>query len=226
MLPKESPFAKVKLERCSVIGNGGILANSYCGKKIDSSDFVFRCNTPPLKGYQKHAGTKSSLTSINPGGVIDVKYRRLKDIGYRTKFLRDMKAYGDLLIPAYGVNMPAYRTSMLALRLLRQNRSTTRGLIINPDHFRGLQDLWRRMGLKSRMTTGFYLASVALSVCNSIELYGFWPFAKGPKHRPVPYHYYDRLKISKGVHNFNWEFDVLYQLHMGGVLQMHAGPCT
>ncbi|XP_038075733.1 alpha-N-acetylneuraminide alpha-2,8-sialyltransferase-like isoform X2 [Patiria miniata] len=226
MLPEQSPFSTLKMKRCSVVGNGGILKHSYCGKAIDGSDFVFRCNAAPLKGYQQHTGRKSNMTSINPGGVIAAKYKRLPDIGHRNRFLTDMKAYGDLLIPVYGVNINAYTTSMLALRLLHQKGSTTRGLIINPDHFRGLQDMWSEMGLRSRMTTGFYLASVALSVCNSTDLYGFWPFAKGPNHRAVSYHYYDRLNISKGVHNFNWEFDVLYRLHMGGVLQMHAGPCT
>ena len=72
---------------------------------------------------------------------------------------------------------------------------------------------------------GFYLVSVAMAACDSVELYGFWPFDEGLQHKHVAYHYYDNMNRSKGVHNFDWEFDVLYKLHMAGALRMHIGPC-
>lgn len=45
---QENPFVNTTWDTCSVVGNGGILANSSCGEKIDSAQFVIRCETEKL----------------------------------------------------------------------------------------------------------------------------------------------------------------------------------
>ncbi|XP_063814567.1 alpha-2,8-sialyltransferase 8E isoform X2 [Pseudophryne corroboree] len=42
IFPKDMPYYRSQFKKCAVVGNGGILKNSKCGKEIDSADFVFR----------------------------------------------------------------------------------------------------------------------------------------------------------------------------------------
>ncbi|XP_074211269.1 alpha-2,8-sialyltransferase 8E isoform X5 [Camelus bactrianus] len=42
MFPKDMPYYRSQFKKCAVVGNGGILKNSRCGREINSADFVFR----------------------------------------------------------------------------------------------------------------------------------------------------------------------------------------
>ncbi|KAM9409248.1 alpha-2,8-sialyltransferase 8F-like isoform 3-T3 [Pholidichthys leucotaenia] len=75
---KEHPFLNKTWNTCAVVGNGGILAESYCGKMIDSAELVMRCNLPPVTGeYERHVGSKTDFVTANP--TIVKKKWMLKD---------------------------------------------------------------------------------------------------------------------------------------------------
>ncbi|XP_063777601.1 alpha-2,8-sialyltransferase 8F isoform X2 [Pseudophryne corroboree] len=101
MLPKSQPFVGIPFKQCAVVGNGGILTNSSCGAEIDQSDFVFRCNLPPILGnVSADVGKKTDLVTVNPS-IIALKYGKLNEM--KTAFLKNLTSYGYsfLLLPAF-----------------------------------------------------------------------------------------------------------------------------
>ncbi|XP_072172529.1 CMP-N-acetylneuraminate-poly-alpha-2,8-sialyltransferase-like [Diadema setosum] len=227
-LPPESPLENKKFKRCSLVGNSGILLGSQCGRDIDSSEYVFRCNAAPLLKYRDHAGMKSNITTMNPS-IIERKFASVKHPANVTSFMHMTSQYhGQVWLPCFGVE--AHHVS--CLRALDVYNQTEPELVVgHPDHYRLIWEFWksRKLG-KAALSTGFYLTQMALTVCEETHLYGFWPFPvyfdeEPGDMRQVPYHYFDDLKFSK-AHDMNHEFLVLLQMHKLGLLRLHVGKCS
>lgn len=224
---KVHPFENATFKSCSVVGNGGILANSSCGQQIDSAQFVIRCNLPPLEnGHEKDVGNKSDLVTANPSILLE-KYGGLLE--RRRPFVESLSTYGDsmILLPAfsYGHNTPV---SLRALYTIQDFNSPSRPVFLNPEYLQSLARFWRSQGLKTvRLSTGMIVTSLALELCANVDLYGFWPFNQHPHGRqPLTNHYYDDRQAKKTVHAMPAEFDHLLRLHGQGVLRIHLGECA
>uniref|UniRef100_A0A8C6UQT1 ST8 alpha-N-acetyl-neuraminide alpha-2,8-sialyltransferase 6 n=1 Tax=Neogobius melanostomus TaxID=47308 RepID=A0A8C6UQT1_9GOBI len=222
---KENPFSNKSLDTCAVVGNGGILVNSSCGQTIDSTQFVIRCNLPPLNdSYRNDVGGKTAIVTANPSIFVE-RYGAL--MGRRRPFVESLKVYGNamLLIPAfsYGHNTPL---SMRAFYSIEDFRSPVHPIFFNPEYLRKLSAFWRSQGLRAvRFSTGLIMTSIALELCNNVQLYGFWPFSTHPYGpEPLTNHYYDDKHVNK-IHAMPAEFELLLKLHNQGVLKLHLGQC-
>ncbi|XP_070779223.1 alpha-2,8-sialyltransferase 8E-like [Enoplosus armatus] len=223
---KEHPFPNKTWDTCAVVGNGGILADSGCGEMIDSAEFVIRCNLAPLEDeYEKHVGIKTDLVTANPSILLE-KYGSLNL--HRRPFVESLHKYGNslLLLPAfsYGFSTPV---CLRATYTLEDFESPIRPIFFNPDYLRSLDLFWRSQGLKgARLSTGIMMVSLALELCASVHLYGFWPFSNHPHGLYVlTNHYYDDRKAKASFHAMPAEFDLLLRLHNQGVLNLHLGDC-
>ncbi|XP_056144507.1 alpha-2,8-sialyltransferase 8F-like [Lampris incognitus] len=223
---KRHPFLNKTWNTCAVVGNGGILTNSSCGKKIDSAQFVIRCNLPPLEnGYEREVGNKTDLVTANPS-ILFEKFGGLLE--RRRPFVEKLRSYGNslMLLPAfsYGLNTAV---SLRALYTIQDFQSPTQPVFLNPEYIRSLNRFWRSQGLRTvRLSTGIIMASLALELCTSVDLYGFWPFSQHPYgHHHLTNHYYDDRQSKKKVHAMPAEFEHLLRLHSQGVLRIHLGEC-
>ncbi|KAM9391577.1 alpha-2,8-sialyltransferase 8F-like [Pholidichthys leucotaenia] len=151
-LIKEHPFLNKTWDTCSVVGNGGILANSRCGEMIDSAELVIRCNLAPLSSrYEKHVGSKTYLVTMNPS-ILREKYNLLND--HRRPFVEKLHNYGSVLLL-----LPVSPTSMKVLYTLEDFEMPTRVVYYNPTYLHKLAIFWRSHGLKSqRVSTGLIMS--------------------------------------------------------------------
>ncbi|XP_028328694.1 alpha-2,8-sialyltransferase 8F-like isoform X2 [Gouania willdenowi] len=225
--PKEHIFSSKKLDTCSVVGNGGILINSTCGKQIDSAQFVFRCNLPPVdKRFKMHVGNKTDLVTANPS-IFYIKFAALNK-NKTPQFLETMQAYGSsyLWLPAFSLRYNT-KISIRAARVIKEFKSPIKPVFANPKYHKKLHSFWSSLGLReARLSTGFMIVSLALEVCKRVDLYGFWPFEIHPERfNLLTNHYYDNVPAKKAFHAMPSEFERLLQLHSKGVLRIHLGDC-
>ncbi|XP_007235021.2 alpha-N-acetylneuraminide alpha-2,8-sialyltransferase [Astyanax mexicanus] len=217
---------QLPLKKCSVVGNGGVLKNSGCGKDIDQADFVMRCNLPPLsKKYTDDVGTRTQLVTANPS-IIEKSFQNL--LWSRKAFVESMKAYGSsyIYMPAFSMK-PGTEPSLRAYHTLADTASNQTVLFANPDFLKNVGRFWKSRGVHGkRLSTGLFLVSLALGLCEEVTAYGFWPFSVGLDERPVSHHYYDNILPSSGFHAMPEEFLQLWHLHKSGTLRLRVGSCV
>ncbi|XP_027898756.1 alpha-2,8-sialyltransferase 8F-like [Xiphophorus couchianus] len=223
---KESPFPNKTYSSCAVVGNAGILANSSCGKDIDSAEFVIRCNLPPLRnGYEKHVGVKTDLVSANPSILLQ-KYDSL--LGSRRKFMEKLCQYGSsmILLPAFSY-VKNVALCMRAFHTIQDFGSPMQPIYFHPEYLKDLDTFWRSQGWEAvRLSSGMIVTSMALELCDTVDLYGFWPFGLHPQtFKELTNHYYDDMTGRRGFHAMPEEFKLLLQLHSEGILRLHLGDC-
>ncbi|XP_052449901.1 alpha-2,8-sialyltransferase 8E isoform X7 [Carassius gibelio] len=223
MLPEDLPWSGRRLGRCAVVGSGGILKNSSCGREIDSADFVIRFNLALIN--DSDVGLKTDLITINPT-QIQREYKNL--VQDPDPLVERVSVYRNafLAIPAFAYTF-CTGLSIKTLKVLHPIRPQQPVVFFSPVYLRTLDRFWKGRGLKeTRLSSGFMLISTALEMCEHVHVYGFWPFGMDLQDNPVPYHYYDELSPHRSMHKMPEEFVRLLQLHSQGALTLHLGPCV
>ncbi|XP_048034154.1 alpha-2,8-sialyltransferase 8F-like isoform X5 [Megalobrama amblycephala] len=221
MLPEDIPWSGRRLGRCAVVGSGGILKNSSCGREIDSADFVIRFNLAAVN--DSDVGMKTDLITVNPS---QIRFKNLEK--NPDPLLEKVSVYGNasLIMPAFAYTFCTSQ-SIKTLKVLQPIRPQQPVVFFSPSYLRTLDRFWKGRGLQEvRLSTGFMLISTALELCEHVHVYGFWPFGSDLQERPVPYHYYDQLKPHRYMHKMPEEFVRLLQLHSQGALTLHLQPCA
>ncbi|XP_075066888.1 alpha-N-acetylneuraminide alpha-2,8-sialyltransferase [Mixophyes fleayi] len=224
LFPQDTPF-KLPLKKCSVVGNGGILKGSKCGRHIDEADFVIRCNLPPLSSdYSPDVGTKTKLVTVNPS-IIDKRFQNL--LWSRKSFVESLKVYKSsyVYMPAFSMKHGT-DPSLRAYYTLTDFSANQSVLFANPNFLRNVGKFWKNKGVHAkRLSTGLFMVSAALSLCEEVTVYGFWPFQIDLKGKPLSHHYYDDVPPKTRFHSMPEEFLQLWLLHKTGVLKVQLEQC-
>ncbi|KAH0519365.1 Alpha-2,8-sialyltransferase 8E [Microtus ochrogaster] len=226
MFPKEMPYYRSQFKKCAVVGNGGILKNSGCGKEINSADFVFRCNLPPISGeYATDVGEKTDVVTVNPSIIID-RFHKLDK--WRRPFFRVLQMYknASVLLPAFYT----IRNTLVSFRvkyLLDDFGSPQQVYFFHPLYLLSVSRYWLNLGVRAkRISSGLILVTAALELCEEVHLFGFWAFPMNPSGFHIMHHYYDNVKPKPGFHAMPSEIFAFLHLHSRGILQVHTGTCN
>ncbi|XP_072025776.1 alpha-N-acetylneuraminide alpha-2,8-sialyltransferase-like [Amphiura filiformis] len=225
LFPQTSLFKdKRRYKKCNIIGNSGILFNSKCGKQIDDADFILRCNLPILKGFEDDVGIHTDLVTANPS-IFRERFDSISTDASKREFLQTLTNYdGVVWVPALSVSA-TWRLSVQAANLAA-SQDKTKVAFGYPENFLAVWHMWKALGHQTQITTGFYMTTSLLNICEETHLYGFWPFAETADGAHVPYHYYDSDSPTLHYHDSDNEFKILWALHQLNLLTLHVGPCS
>ncbi|KAG9266057.1 alpha-2,8-sialyltransferase 8E isoform X3 [Astyanax mexicanus] len=225
MLPEDMPYSKSQFKKCAVIGNGGIIKNSKCGKEIDSADFVFRCNIPPISDkYAADVGTKTDLVTINPS-IITERFQKLEK--WRKPFYDVLLNYenSSVVLPAF-YNMRNTDVSFRVKYMLDDFDSQRGVFFFHPQYLLNVQRFWAVQGVRAkRLSSGLMLVTAAMELCEEVHLYGFWAFPMNPSGIFITHHYYDNVKPRPGFHAMPHEIFNFLHMHARGIVHVHTGVC-
>ncbi|KAG2466212.1 SIA8E sialyltransferase, partial [Polypterus senegalus] len=225
MFPDDMPFSRSQFRKCAVIGNGGILKNSKCGKEIDSANFVFRCNLPPISDkYAVDVGYKTDIVTINPS-IITERFQKLEK--WRKPFYEVLQTYenASVVLPAF-YNTRNTEVSFRVKYVLDDFDSPQSVFYFHPQYLLNVQRFWMMQGVRAkRLSSGLMLVTAAMELCEEVHLYGFWAFPMNPSGIFITHHYYDNVKPRPGFHAMPNEIFNFLHLHSRGILQVHTGVC-
>ncbi|XP_027432331.1 alpha-2,8-sialyltransferase 8E isoform X2 [Zalophus californianus] len=226
MFPKDMPYYRSQFKKCAVVGNGGILKNSRCGREINSADFVFRCNLPPIsEKYTMDVGVKTDVVTVNPS-IITERFHKLEK--WRRPFYRVLQVYenASVLLPAF-YNTRNTDVSIRVKYVLDDFESPQAVYYFHPQYLVNVSRYWLSLGVRAkRISTGLILATAALELCEEVHLFGFWAFPMNPSGLYITHHYYDNVKPRPGFHAMPSEIFNFLHLHSRGILRVHTGACN
>nr|XP_006823428.1 PREDICTED: sia-alpha-2,3-Gal-beta-1,4-GlcNAc-R:alpha 2,8-sialyltransferase-like [Saccoglossus kowalevskii] len=232
LLPKDSPLINRKYKTCSIVGSSGILLNSKCGAEIDTSDYVIRCNMAPRYGFTTDVGEKTNFMTMNPA-ILNDRYHLLISTDDRYRFLKDLVELGEAILWSPALT---HTGSVTPLRVLvdflteHQDKLKLQFAVLGEGAMRYIKGFWKisHNFTEPRITTGLFMYTIAVPICDEIRLYGFYPFLNDTHNNIVPWHYYNPAADPswlKTVHKMPEEYSILQKLHKQGALKLINRKC-
>ncbi|KAM5148122.1 alpha-N-acetylgalactosaminide alpha-2,6-sialyltransferase 5 [Mantella aurantiaca] len=186
---------KMHCKSCALVTSSGNLLGSKLGNKIDQTECVIRMNDAPTRGHGQDVGNKTSLRVIAHSSIQRVLRNRneLLNMSQGTVFIfwgpsSNMRRDGKGL---------AFNNLQLINKILPRLKVHT----ITRHKMLQLDELFKKETGKDRkisntwLSTGWFTMSIALELCNTVNVYGMVPpdYCRSPNRTTVPYHYYEPM---------------------------------
>ncbi|XP_066270331.1 CMP-N-acetylneuraminate-poly-alpha-2,8-sialyltransferase-like [Branchiostoma lanceolatum] len=222
---------------CAAVGGSGILIGSNCGTEIDAHDFVIRYNMPPLEKYKDDVGIKVHLSAmdnyalrfINHSLVVDPTYVTSRYGQYNNSIFFYPKTLYEPKKGKYGLG------SYARLKVFRKSIRSHQANITMTYSLRNFKNITGEFMKRiipdfDSPTVGLMTYLLALTFCDHLDLYGFYPFMTDPQGKPIHFHYHmdrqpDKFSEGQSPHAFINEYNFMSLLHKRGVVKATVGKC-
>ena len=222
---------------CTLVGPSGVLRGSGCGRRIDGTD------GPVFRTFDKKLPVGGALAA-DVGRRVDVVLKAGKadvhniSIGaHLASWARSNRVEGNmtalLLDGCYDHVGEEWAAAASDAARIAPN---LRLMPLASAYTNCVDRYWRRRAAPNspvRWSSGLLLASLALDLCDHVDVYGFWPFAtRGGKR--VAYHYnearpaaVDKRVVANHLHDWVVEWGLLtsHTTQAQG-LTVHTGVCS
>ncbi|XP_056147372.1 ST3 beta-galactoside alpha-2,3-sialyltransferase 7 [Lampris incognitus] len=208
--------------RCVVVGSGGLLHGSHLGSHIDQYDTIIRLNNAPVLGFERDAGSRTTIRLIYPEGAPQSpkEYQDISMVALVVFKSQDL----DWLTSVVTKKSLSFWSKLWFWRDVVEN------IPLGPEHFRilhpeivhktgrVLQTYTQNQG-KTVPTLGASAVVMALQLCDQISLAGFGYDMQHPKAR---LHYYETIRMNamktQVVHDVSAEKLFLRDLVVAGAV--------
>ncbi|KAG6552862.1 hypothetical protein Mapa_005517 [Marchantia paleacea] len=196
-----------RYKTCAVVGNSGILLNRTFGDFIDSHDMVMRLNNAKLLGFEKHVGTKTTLSFVN-SNIYHACSRRLKCFCHQygevplLMYLCQVQHMMDVAYCAPSHKSPVLvtdpRLDNLCSRLVKwysvkRYVEATGNSVKSWTKHHNLGDF--------HYSSGFQAIVLALGICDKVNILGF---GKSPEAK---HHYHTNQRGELDLHDYAAEYN-------------------
>ncbi|XP_055745874.1 ST3 beta-galactoside alpha-2,3-sialyltransferase 7 isoform X2 [Salvelinus fontinalis] len=208
--------------RCVVVGSGGVLHGSHLGSHIDQYDVIIRMNNAPVSGFERDAGSRTTVRLMYPEGA------PLSPNEYRHTSLVTLVVYKcldlDWLTSVITKQPLSWWSKLWFWRDVVENipLKPENIQILNPEimHKTGLAlQRYTQQQRKLVPTLGASAVVMALQLCDEVSLAGF---GYDLQHLGARLHYYESLRMdaikAQVVHDVSAEKLFLRELVAAGVL--------
>ncbi|KAG7495081.1 CMP-N-acetylneuraminate-beta-galactosamide-alpha-2,3-sialyltransferase 2-like [Solea senegalensis] len=196
---------------CAVVGNSGNLRQSGYGKRIDSHNSVIRMNKAVTRGFETDVGNRTTHHFLYPESAVDVARGvslvllpfKLRDLEWLTSAL----STGEI--------------KMTYMRVKdRVEADKDKVLVVNPVFFKYVYDRWTEHHGRYP-STGMLAIIFALHTCDQVSVFGYGADKLGNWH-----HYWEENRYAgafrkTGVHNADFETEVIHRLASEGKIILH-----
>ncbi|XP_008277966.1 ST3 beta-galactoside alpha-2,3-sialyltransferase 7 [Stegastes partitus] len=182
--------------RCVVVGSGGILHGSYLGAHIDQYDIIIRLNNAPVAGFERDAGSRTTIRLMYPEGAPHSanEYKKTAMVALVVFKSLDLDWLTSVITKqplSFWSKMWFWREVVDDIPLTPESFK-----ILNPEIIHKMGQVLQKYTMKQGNmvpTLGASAVVMALQLCDQVSLAGFGYDMQHPEAR---LHYYEAIRMD------------------------------